>query len=720
MRIDWLEIEDFKNLKKFRIDFDETQLTTVLIGQNGTGKSNLFEALVLIFRALDLNEEPPFAFRMRYLCRGQAVEVWTEAKAAKLGFRFKVGDTEYAKTRFMDERISFLPQHVFAYYSGPSQRLAGTFEKHLEKFYRASTEGRADELRRLFLCRGVHSHFVMLAFYAFEDQTSRKVLRDHLQVTGLDSVLFVLKKPHWYKKPGRGRPPKGTKAGDERFFGARGMVQEFLDHLWDSALAPMYHEESVRDDYRTQATKEERLFLFVKDQKALSALAKKFGEPKTFFANLETTELSDLIREVRIRVQREGMDGFLTFKELSEGEQQLLAVLGLLKFTQQDESLFLLDEPDTHLNPVWKLHYLKLLQDVVAPGDGSQLLIATHDPLVIGGLIKEQVRILVGDNDGRVRSQEPDIDPRGLGFAGLLKSELYGLRSTVDPETLSKLDRRYALYAKGETRTKRETQEMERLATELAELGFAREFRDPYFEEYIRARAIHAKPVSTVLTPEEQKARNQVAAELVAEVLAAEGSSGAGASVRASAKARPQRSEVSETLSSVGLRTYRTQHMLSDVDRKGIDAAYEQASKSRSEGGIPLGAALVSPNGEVVAIGHNRLVQTGDPTAHAESICIRNAGRRHDWHTLTLVSTLSPCPMCCGIAVLNRIPRVVIGENRTFVGREDWLRAAGIEVVNLDDERCVRLLRDYISEQPQLWAAEMGVPPTSGSRGERL
>ncbi len=520
MRIDWLEIEDFKNLKKFRIDFDESQLTTVLIGQNGTGKSNLFEALVLIFRSLDLNEEPPFGFRMRYLCRGHAVEVWTEeTKTSKLMFRFKVGNTEYAKARFMDERSEFLPQHVFAYYSGPSQRLAGTFEKHLEKFYRASTEGKTDELRRLFLCRGVHSQFVMLAFYAFNDETSRRVLREHLQVTGLDSVLFVLKKPHWYKKAGRGRPAKEAKAGDARFFGARGMVQEFLDHLWDSALAPLYFEESVRDDYRTQATKEERLFLFVKDQKSLSELAKKFGEPKTFFANLETTDLSDLIREVRIRVQREGVGGFLTFKELSEGEQQLLAVLGLLKFTKQDESLFLLDEPDTHLNPAWKLNYLKLLQDVVAPGDGSHLLIATHDPLVIGGLVREQVRVLVREKNGHVLSHEPDIDPRGLGFAGLLKSELYGLRSTVDPVTLAKLDRRYALYAKGERRSRPETLEMERLATELAEMGFAREFRDPYFEEYIRARAERARSSKPVLTQAEQKSRDRVALELVTEVL---------------------------------------------------------------------------------------------------------------------------------------------------------------------------------------------------------
>lgn len=507
MRIDWLEIEEFKNLKKFRIDFDESQLTTVLIGQNGTGKSNLFEALVLIFRALDLNEDPPFAFRIRYLCRGNAVDVWTEERGEKLVFRFKVGDTEYAKSRFMDERSTFLPQHVFAYYSGPSQRLARTFEKHLERFYRQSLRGESDELRRLFLCRGVHSQFVMLAFYAFDDEVCRRVLRDHLQVTGLDSAIFVL------------RDPKKLKGGDSRFFGARGVVQTFLDHLWDAALAPLYLEETVRDDYRSQPTKEKRLFLFVKDQKSLSDLAKKFGEPKTFFANLETTDLSDLIREVRIRVRREGVDGFLTFKELSEGEQQLLAVLGLLKFTKQDESLFLLDEPDTHLNPVWKRNYINLLREVVNLGEESHLLMATHDPLVIGGLTRHEVRVLVRDDKGRVSTLVPSEDPKGMGFAGLLKSELFGLRSTLDPETAAALDRRYALAAKQTELTSSEREELTRLTGQLDKLGFSQEFRDPYFEQFVKAMASQPQFQKPVLTSAERERVTEMSRKLVERVL---------------------------------------------------------------------------------------------------------------------------------------------------------------------------------------------------------
>jgi creatinine deaminase len=147
--------------------------------------------------------------------------------------------------------------------------------------------------------------------------------------------------------------------------------------------------------------------------------------------------------------------------------------------------------------------------------------------------------------------------------------------------------------------------------------------------------------------------------------------------------------------------------------RSLLDAAFEQAIKSRDENGIPIGSVLALADGTIVARGHNERVQSGDTTAHAETVCIRNAGRRRDWHTLTLASTLSPCAMCTGTAVLHRIPRVVIGENRTFTGREDWLRAEGVEVEVLDDRRCVDLMTRFIAERPDLWDEDIGVPPGS-------
>ncbi len=147
-----------------------------------------------------------------------------------------------------------------------------------------------------------------------------------------------------------------------------------------------------------------------------------------------------------------------------------------------------------------------------------------------------------------------------------------------------------------------------------------------------------------------------------------------------------------------------------EIDRLALEAAYEQALKSQRENGIPIGSALVRRDGVVVALGHNRRVQDGDPTAHAETVCIRNAGRRRDWHTLTLASTLSPCAMCTGTSILHRIPRVIIGENRNFMGREDWFAAEGVEVRRLDDDRCIRLMAEFILQKPDLWNEDIAVP----------
>lgn len=148
--------------------------------------------------------------------------------------------------------------------------------------------------------------------------------------------------------------------------------------------------------------------------------------------------------------------------------------------------------------------------------------------------------------------------------------------------------------------------------------------------------------------------------------------------------------------------------LLRDRDREYLEVAIEQARKSWDEGGIPIGAVLVDEQGSVVARGHNERVQKGDPTAHAEIVCIRNAGRRRDWSRLTLVSTLSPCSMCSGAAILLKIPRVVIGENSTFEGAENWMKQNGTELQVINDGRCIALMRRLQSERPDLWAEDIG------------
>src|ERR1700687_5633558 len=137
-------------------------------------------------------------------------------------------------------------------------------------------------------------------------------------------------------------------------------------------------------------------------------------------------------------------------------------------------------------------------------------------------------------------------------------------------------------------------------------------------------------------------------------------------------------------------------------DQGLLKAALDEARKGLSEGGLPIGSVLANAQGEIVARGHNLRVQSGDPTAHAETVCLRNAGRRRDWAELTLVSTLSPCIMCTGTALLYRIPRVVIGENRNFKGAEALFQKHGTILIVLDDAECLQMMSDFFRRHAEL------------------
>ena len=138
-----------------------------------------------------------------------------------------------------------------------------------------------------------------------------------------------------------------------------------------------------------------------------------------------------------------------------------------------------------------------------------------------------------------------------------------------------------------------------------------------------------------------------------------------------------------------------------------FDEAVAQAAASLAEGGVPVGAAL-DLGGTLVASGHNERVQSGDPIAHGEMSCLRRAGRRRSYRDAVLYTTLAPCAMCAGTVVQFGIPLVVVGEARTFPGELDLLRGRGVEVVVLDDPRCVELMERFQREHPAVWAEDIG------------
>lgn len=555
----------FKNLKNVTIDFDQDHWVTVVIGWNGTGKSNVLEALAIIFRDLIARKRTPeFAFQLGYrMGRGDAtlhihidadpdrekdqfiIHVATDDQARGAGILIPHMGEEVAVsalrgkamklTAFLADEGRHLPHYVFSYYSGESLRMHEVFRPYLESYDSKLRNGEDPGLKRLFYAMPVHSQFVLLAFLIQQSDVVRAFLDDHLGLDpdeGLESVLFVLRQPPW----------KSMAAdGDPRFWNARGVVRDFLSRLYDIALAPIEISRQVSTSIWNKTTLQFK-YLYVKDIAALRRLVGNQA-PAQFFRDLESTYVSELIEEVRIRVRLKKNDGSVTFRELSEGEQQLLTVLGLLRFTAENESLFLLDEPDTHLNPRWSVDYISYLKKFISSGvqqeECSHIILTTHNPLAVAELDREQVQILRLTKDDvhrRIIACYPETSPRGMGYAAIVTSDMFGIASSLDQPTQLLLETQRAFAAK-ERLTHDEQRQLDEINVQLDRLGFRFFHPDDEYSRYLRLRnsllierfqVESPQALATQVVQMPRVEREDLAKRLIAELLADESGSGGG------------------------------------------------------------------------------------------------------------------------------------------------------------------------------------------------
>lgn len=512
MRLKFLYIADWKNLKEVEMTFDQDTFTSVLVGRNATAKSNLLEAIVVIFRDLDLAEPPAFTYRLHYVCRGRTVQI--DADPNRKGsetVRIAVDGDRVSLQRFSRKGGGEnLPSNVFVYYSGQSDRMLSHFQKHEDRFDRELRAGKDQPLRPLLYIKLLHSKFALLAFFWKEDLQQLEFLKEYLRIEDLDSVLFVLRRPHWFS-------PSRLRGGDARFWGAKGVVRDLLGRLYDGCLAPLGMKV-----HGSRGRSFDRLFLFLPTKAALQRFASSYSSGREFFKALDSMHVADLIDDVRARVIVRGVDDSLTFRELSEGEQQLLMVLGLLRFTREEESLILLDEPDTHLNPAWSLSYVQLIQKTVTETYSSHVVMATHDPMVVAGLHAAEVYLMRRSDAGEIEIRHPERDPIGMGVSGLLMSDVYGLRSDLDPETLTKLDLRRRLAIKNDLSSV-EAEELQELNDWVQDQGFTRSDRDPLYRRFVDAmtqwEVSEGHQEGQPLTTEELEAQRAMALDIVKKLM---------------------------------------------------------------------------------------------------------------------------------------------------------------------------------------------------------
>lgn len=334
-----------------------------------------------------------------------------------------------------------------------------------------------------------------------------------LGITGFHSALLVFREP-WFSKSSRWRSDQFD------FWGARGRPGWCARLLQKNAFFPLELTEHRTDDYRGRGSEEHQYGVYLRNSKALKCVAANFDNDLAMFEALESVDISDLIRWVQVWVTRkDDVTGEVSYGNLSDGERQLLMVLGLIRLSRGKRALFLLDEPDTHLNPAWQHKYLELIQNWTDTDKSkSQFIIASHHPLTIAALEKEEVRVMFRDEHNKINVSAPYADPRGMGFTATL-TEIFGLPSTLDPDTQRQVDERNAL-TRIERRTQAQEQHLIAINDKLNRLGFMFEDREPLYQDFLRAWQDVRYADRPPLTPEQIESRHLAMKNLIKNLLA--------------------------------------------------------------------------------------------------------------------------------------------------------------------------------------------------------
>lgn len=525
MRLDKVYIDGFKNLKQLEVDFDESRLTTVLIGQNGAGKSNLIEAITQVFRWVDLQRnEPRFQYRVDYRIQPPDKVVPHPPRVTLSNVpgepAIRVNGKKVTRTEFDNRKQEWFPDLVFGYYSGGSRRLESLFDSHQRRYYDAIKLEKsekvfraAQESRRLFYCRPIHGVLALMALFAFPDKTVAAELSSKLGITGLHSLLAHFREP-WFAK--------GKKAGPDDLWGAAGPAGRTARQFKAVAFHPMALEGNAIDDYRDKQQSESQYAAFLPSGEHLNQFASAFTNERDMFYALEAMDISDLIREMLVWVTRNNdSTGDVGFADLSDGERQLLMVLGLIRVSRGKRALFLLDEPDTHLNPHWQHSYLKLIEDwtgIAAEADNCHIILTSHNPLTISALTREEVRVMhTEESTGAIVVEAPFVDPKGLGVSGVL-TDIFGMPSTLDRPTQELIDQRNRL-ARLPKPTLAEDQQLEIINDELRQMGFMYEERDELYREFLRKLDEVELADAGPLSPEDMQRRDETTRELIEQLL---------------------------------------------------------------------------------------------------------------------------------------------------------------------------------------------------------
>lgn len=482
MQLHKIWINGYKNLIDTCIDFDGCSTPISIIGNNGSGKSNLIEALLEVFMGLYYNSPPEYDFKLSYSAHGKEVKVvrYYERNI----FHINVDGEIWPISRFMKRVRSPInmppfPALIFGYYSGTCDRVEKLLKRY-ERTFSSKIRNQSESLERNFVFSDIdQAKWVLISLIAH----GHKELLSRISIEGVQALKITFSPPRSYD----------PNSEDIILWNTSGAMRDFLASMENLSL----ESSEERDNYVEPAVTLSRTYLFpLRDEEDIDQLHKLGAALErrgtNLYSMLQACHANKMLLQLDYEIQQIDSDKSYPFESLSEGEKQLLCVVGGLTMAQHQECLVLLDEPDTHLNPNWSWEYDSLLKQALHSEQlsSSTVLLATHDPVIISGLRKEQVLIACKENN-QLSYNRPHRDPRGQGIANVLTSEFFGLPSSLDEHTQGLLDQRLSLSYKNDRLNEEERQRLETINKELKSLGLSISFRDPSYVEFEKSKYEH-------------------------------------------------------------------------------------------------------------------------------------------------------------------------------------------------------------------------------------
>lgn len=520
MQIKRLRIDDHLCLVDFDIEFATITggSSTILIGENGAGKSTMIECILNIFMSFDspaIEKQIDYSYSIEYEYAQKEISIIKSGHDYQITVDGSTSEGSYKKMRAFAQKHSLFPQRIIAFYSGANNKLlpniklvntnyAWLCRNTLRDFLRSMSDDSERFIphfpkRKYNYCEEGFTPIYLLSILCGQNSFEKNYLIEACHFDKVQYVDMVINTDKVEQIFGRERFEEDVPTG--LYY-----LTDFIDHRFTDILRSGFMYSLVGKSY-----------FEIKNIDALNVDSITILE---FFEKLYS------LFDARFEVTVTQGESDVKCGQMSEGQRQLIKILGMLGICKTEDCLVLMDEPDAYMNPKWKYEIKDTMDMSLLDSVNTQAIIATHDPLVINGVSKEFIRIFTRNqslirNNGYYFTQviAPTEDTAGLGIDGLLQSEYYGLTSVLDSDTKEKMDKKHDLLVKKRegTISADETQTLLELTNDLENMAFARNIpTDSYYDEYVAAmHKIYKERSKVTLTAEDIAERNAKAEEIL-------------------------------------------------------------------------------------------------------------------------------------------------------------------------------------------------------------